>query len=48
VCTCDLAERECVFGVVVSWCKAPIEIVKASKRLQCCGVPRIDLGLFID
>jgi hypothetical protein len=28
-----------MFGVIVSWCKAPIEIVKASKRLRCCGVP---------
>jgi hypothetical protein len=33
VYTCDRAKRERVFGVVVSWCKALIEIVKASKML---------------
>jgi hypothetical protein len=26
-------KKESLFGLVVSWCKAPIKIVKASERL---------------
>jgi hypothetical protein len=47
VCTCDRAEKDSVVGVIVSWCKAPIELVKDSKRLRFVEYLAGEFGLLI-
>jgi hypothetical protein len=52
VCNCDRVERERErereFDVIMSWCEAPIEIVKVSKSFDVVKYLMGAKGLLID